>query len=923
MATTNAIAHIVNNQLIDKSIVPYMAGGPMMIEGNNLKPGALANFYVDDICVNPFIQSASTLTANVGFNANVLKVGSGIYCNLTHAFATLMGTQTVGTGHYIYISENILSLNVLPYGPANSNVFSATSYKVGELVHQSPTANVHANTYMGRVVYWQPTDGSLHLETLYGTIANTTSAQTIYKVGSSQLSNCQNIVFGNKFPNATNIQTTNNVIKKFTSQNYYHTHGVIPYLTGIGNQVALQGNLNANAVNQILQFTYGNGYGQNAKIISVSGGVATLNISLGTYSGNTYYALVQSYPNAWGRWFGWHWWVEDAYWYYPTGYRLITITDAPAANSNAATMKSTATHAATGQIAPKNKVPVVPPAPIKSPAANNVTAPAPPTSSQQNNNQPVNAPQASADPMCQTFFTPKPTTQKVDNGIFITSVDLWFAAAPTANQTQFPVQVHIVETVNGFPTTSILGTAEVQYEGVVVTDGVHTFPSQANVSTNTHFVFGDPVYLAPGTEYGLVVYSESPSYNVWVADLGETLINSTTLVSPSPYIGSFFKSQNATAWTPIQNRQLMFQLNKAVFSQTPAVMLFNLAKPFLQNTYMDTVLLHSSDVTLPPATISYGIKTINANTGAYDANFFSLFNNIPFSFGGDLATSTISSNRRRVSLAGNVDSTQIQVTLQTNDPDVSPMFHAERLSFLAVQNFINPLGVENQFITITNPGNHLNVANITVTIGAPTGDNPIQATANVLSANASANGNNVLGLNIINPGSGYISSPKITISEPSAPSNATAVFNGEDGIAAGNGYGRYITRAITLADGFDAGDIQVFMTGIRPQGTDINVYYKILGSQDSDVLANKNWVLMNKQADLFSPDQSTPIDLNFNTGLNSLGVPIGTASYVVNGVQYPVGGKFKQFAIKIVLSALDPTVPPIINNIRAIAVPAG
>lgn len=921
-SSTNAIPHIINNQVIDRSIVPYIAGGPMMISGTNLRPGACANVWVDDVSVNPFVQSASILTANVGFTANVLTDQEGLYCNTTHAFATVMGTAYNPTGHYVYISENYLSLNLNPYGPANSNSFAAGNYLPGELVYQTAGvgANAYANTWMGRVSYWAPQDGSLHLQTLSGTIANTTSAQTIYKVGSSQLANMNNIVQGNKFPGGS-VTSVKNVNAVFTTTAYDHNHGLVANVTALANQVLLAGNPGANVVNSVIQFVYGTGYGQNAKIIAVNNNLVTLNANLSTYSGNTYYGIIGNYINSWGHWYGWHWWAEDGYFNFPVGNRLITINDAPASNSNAATMRSVGTYHAVGQITTSTKAPIPSKPPQVSPAANTTVAPSSKTSSQQDNNQIINNPAASADPMCQTFFTPKPTTQKIDNGIFISSCDLWFAAAPSANQTQFPVYVYIVPTVNGFPTTTILGQASVHWEGVVVTDGVSTFPSQSNTSTNTHFVFDNPVYLSPGTEYGLVVYSESPSYNVWVADLGEPLINSTRLVSPSPFIGAFFKSQNATAWTPIQNRSLMFQLNKAVFNTNPVALQFNLQKPFGQNTFMDSVLLHSSDVTFPPANISYGIKTINANTGNYDANFFTIFNNNPFSFGGDLNTSIISSNRRRLIPAGNVNGTLVQVTLSTNDPDVTPMFHSERLSFVAIQNLINPSGIQASDITITSSGNHINAANIVVTIGTPSGDNPIQATANVLAANLS--GNNVTGINILNPGSGYISSPTITLSEPSAPSNATAVVNGEDGVSGGNGYARYVTRQITLADGFDAGDLQIFMTAVRPQGTDIDVYYKVLGSNDNDVLQNKKWILMSKQADLFSPDQATPIDLNFNTGVNSLNVPIGSVNYVQNGVQYPIGGKFKSFAIKIVLFASDPTVPPIINNMRGIAVPSG
>lgn len=926
MTTTNAIYHIVGSQQIDRSVVPYIHAHPIMLTAQNLRPGACAYIHVDDVCVNQFVQSASILTCNVGFQANVFGIGEGLYCNTTHAYANVMETSVPFTGgHYIYINENFLSLNLATYGPANSNTFSASNYSVGELVFQTVggVANAYANTYIGRVAYWAPQDGALALTSISGTIANVGAQQVLFKSGSTQRANVVSPVIGNKFPSGIIVASTANVNAKIAPTAYNHQHGVIANVSPTLNTIQVSGSLGANMVGQMIQFVNGVGVGQNAKIIAISAnGQVTLNTTLSVaHSGNTHYAIVANWVNHIGWWHGWYHWQEDYYFNFQVGYRLIVVNDAPVANSTAATMKATGTYVAAGQIAPAATTPVVPAPPIVSPKTSSVVAPSPATSEQQDNNQQINNAVASSDPLVQTFFTPKPSSIKVDNGVFATSVDLFFASKPTGNNTQFPVSAYVVEVVNGFPTTKILAHSTVRYEGVQITDGKITFPSISNTTTNTHFVFDNPVHLLPGTEYGLVVYSESPDYYVWVADLGQPILNSTRIVSASPYIGSFFKSQNATAWTPIQNRSLMFNLNKAQFDQNPVNLLFNLQTPFAQNTYMDTVLLHSSDVTFPSTNVAYGIKTINANTGAYDANFFSLFNNNPFSFGGDLSTSSISSNRRRIIPTGNLNGVLVNVNLSSTDPDVSPFFHSERLSFVSIKNQINPGGIQPTDISITSPGNHINAANIVVTIGAPLGDAPIQATANVLASGMT--GNSVMTINIINPGSGYVTTPTITITEPSALANATAQVNGEDQQTGGNGYARYVTRQITLADGFDAGDIQIFMQAVRPQGTDIDVYYKILGSSDQDVLANKRWVLMNRLADVFSPDQETPINLSFNTGLNTLGVPIGSATYVQNGVQYPIGGKFKSFAIKIVLFASDPTVVPVVNNFRGIAVPAG
>jgi hypothetical protein len=129
---------------------------------------------------------------------------------------------------------------------------------------------------------------------------------------------------------------------------------------------------------------------------------------------------------------------------------------------------------------------------------------------------------------------------------------------------------------------------------------------------------------------------------------------------------------------------------------------------------------------------------------------------------------------------------------------------------------------------------------------------------------------------------------------------------------------RYITKQITLADGFDAGDLRVYLDANRPRGTNIHVYYKVKSASDQENFENKKWKLMNKVQDNFSADQNQIIELEFRPDLEK-----NILSYVENGVVYPLGGTFKYYAIKIVMSAADPTVVPTVRNFRAIATPSG
>jgi len=903
--------------VINQSIVPYMRALPVIIRATHLKPYKTANHWIDDVKVDQFVQPASVMQANSGFAVNTLSHQEGLYCANSHAYAQVL--MYTGNNAF-YIDENFICLNLTPYGPVNSNNFANSDYAAGDIVYQSNnTPNVFANSFVGRVVNWNYSDGAIAILPENGTLNVASGGLILYKVGSTKLANVTGTVEGNKFPIGGTVTSTANVNKVLKVNTWNHLSGTVHTVAANNLQIQVSGNVNSNVVNSTIYLTAGQGIGQYNKIISItSNTLLTLQNAWSSHSSNTFYGIGNPKVDRFGIMTSILRIPSDLNFKFQTGYRLITINDGVSYNDNGCTMRAMATFAAHGSIAQQSaSTPTVKATPPLSPAANNVTSPSSPTSKSINNNHQTNIPAASADPLVQTFFTPK-SNQKTDNGIFISSVDLFFKSKPTGSSTEFPVVVHIVRTVNGYPTTSILGSSIVRCEDVLLADGVTTYPSTSVAATKTKFTFNDPVYLAPGTEYGIVVYSESPDYLIWISQLGQKIINTTRLISTLPYVGVLYKAQNASSWNAIKNQSLMFVVNKCVFTTTPSTLQFKI-KPAIQNTFVDQIILHSGDLTLTPTSLKYGVKSVVANTYTQDTGFFALDINAPFSFGNDLNNSSALSNRRRLLEAGNANSMIVQVQMSTTDPDVSPMFHKERLSVLAIMNHINAGGLKTGDITINTPGTHVNAANIIVTFSAPTGVGGVQATGNVVALS----GANVTAINIINSGSGYLTSPTINIAEPGQSTNATATYNGEDQASGGNSLARYITRPITLADGFDAGDIVVYLNAIRPQGTDVNVYYKVLSATDPDAITNKKWQLMSKKFDVYSPDQKSGVALTFNTGANVLGIPKGSVSYVEGGTTYPLGGKFKTFAIKVVLNANDPTVPPVVQNIRIIAVPAG
>jgi hypothetical protein len=167
------------------------------------------------------------------------------------------------------------------------------------------------------------------------------------------------------------------------------------------------------------------------------------------------------------------------------------------------------------------------------------------------------------DPIAQTFL--------IDDtgGVFVTSIECYFQS----KDANVPVTLQIREVVNGYPSRTIVPFGEVVLN-----------PNQVSISadatTPTKFTFPSPVYLQEKTEYSFCLLSNCNSYNAWVARLGETQVGTDRTISENPYAGVFFKSQNGSTWTADQNEDIKFKVNRAEFENVSGVVtLVNAALP--------------------------------------------------------------------------------------------------------------------------------------------------------------------------------------------------------------------------------------------------------------------------------------------------------------------------------------------------------
>lgn len=162
---------------------------------------------------------------------------------------------------------------------------------------------------------------------------------------------------------------------------------------------------------------------------------------------------------------------------------------------------------------------------------------------------------SSLTPLAQTFYV---DATRYPNGIFATSIDLYFAS----KSLQSAISIELRNVTNGVPSATdyIAGTLST----VTATNVVIPTSLTSGLIDPTNFKFTRPVHLSPG-EYAICIFSISKSYSLFYAKLGEFIIGTNTKLSKETYTGKLFKSQNTNIWLEENNTDLCFRVNKAVF----------------------------------------------------------------------------------------------------------------------------------------------------------------------------------------------------------------------------------------------------------------------------------------------------------------------------------------------------------------------
>jgi hypothetical protein len=279
------------------------------------------------------------------------------------------------------------------------------------------------------------------------------------------------------------------------------------------------------------------------------------------------------------------------------------------------------------------------------------------------------------DPLAQSFVI---DSTDYPLGLHVSSVDVYFKSKSAT----VPVEMQIRNNVNGYPeSVPTIPFSSVQLKASDVS-------ASADGGTPTNFKFDNPIHLAPG-DYSIVLLSNTQEYNVFVANVGD-IIPSTYAVNPGskidkqPYIGSLFKSQNASTWEPDQNKDLKFKLNRAVFTSSTGYAEFNIQDPDALRNY-HTLQTSVSSILPTGTSIKWYAKTYYGGS-TFDTSW------VPFNMNQDINYDTL----RALDLASGVGSNTLRLRAEMSiDPaiatkyEVSPAIDAASLAVVTAINNIN------------------------------------------------------------------------------------------------------------------------------------------------------------------------------------------------------------------------------------------
>ena len=582
-----------------------------------------------------------------------------------------------------------------------------------------------------------------------------------------------------------------------------------------------------------------------------------------------------------------------------------------------------------------------------------------------------------SDPIAQTFIIDPESSS--DTNVFITKLDLFFAKKSRAGK---GVGIQIREVQNGFPTGPALPFASVYLNASQV--NAPTTAVASNALTATTITFDAPVALRTDTEYAIIVAPDGndPDYLMWISRTGEKDVDTGVSIVQDSNAGVLFTSTNAKTWTPYQNENLKFTLYAARFTAaTGTVSLTNDNHEFFTISNLTGAFVTAEDVFIEKNSYLTGtITVVNGNNTVTGVNtaFTSDYsvNSHLITYDGSayqaLKIKTINSDTQITLFEPSRYSASAIAEHYTSPVGRLIYFNANEPAKMILEGSSAKAGlVFNVADTIRGETSGATVDIASVDDLQVSYIQPIINRANfsktrtILTAGKLYNGSTALSRDMSFNSINYLSNDTFTIqsrsnntgtptfrldvsmfntstttkdTSPLVNLKAASVMIGEymvnntvtdslERIGLGDADSKYVSRMVQLADGMDAEDIRVILSGYKPTGTDIRVYTKFLASTDSRNFSEVEWTRLYIKSETDSTSSSVNREdyreFEYELGTTELGNGEGAwnNAFVIN-YKDPDGAlyaNYKYFAVKVVMLANSYNLVPRLKDLRVLA----
>lgn len=559
------------------------------------------------------------------------------------------------------------------------------------------------------------------------------------------------------------------------------------------------------------------------------------------------------------------------------------------------------------------------------------------------------------DPIAQTFYV-----SQMPSGCYVTSLDIFFR---TKSETA-PITLQLREVVNGYPGNTVLPFSEVTLN-----------PSQINVDpdngeTVTTFTFPSPVYLQNNTEYCFVLLpaGNDPNYTIWVSELGENQLNTTTRISEQPNTGVLFTSANNRTWTAWQAEDIKFALNRADFEVgtiadiTLSTFNVDYAKfeSFSSGAFASGDKVHGFTFDIVDSGTGYTNGTISHTLSGGGATTNAT---VDVTIAGGVVTDVVvtnpgagyTSNPTLTISSGSGTDAEVTVTLNYGFVrDYDGLYNVAKIfvesgsfsqndvvgngtSYAEIveleDKILNALGANVGYLEHTTTNliwSYSATANTgSESSGSTTYYNFVPDKTTELAFDASIRSysneqadlggdksfNIKLGMNTQTS----TVSPVIDLRKCSMVVIANDINNDvtDEDTTVGSAASKYVSRRVVLDDGQEAEDLRVYLSNYLPTGTSVKVYAKFLHQTDPGSFDDKDWIELTT-TEALSTQTSSFVEYSYDIPSTSLNGD-GVFEYTSGGVTYT---GYKTFAVKVVMLSSKQCVVPKVRELRAIALQA-